>query len=288
MSHPEPERVQELSTVVPHECKNSMAIADQTVAELGGPLSVLSLQRRDHAKLDNLLRQLGRSGATEQDAILSRIYRLVFRHAFAEEAVLWPVIRRSVPNGEQLTLQVEQEHQEINELVTRLERLQPGSPERELVLSRVIVLLRRDVRDEEDVLLPNLQTRSSPATLRWVGIVWYAVRKIAPTRPHPIVARRPPGNVLSALPLSLLDRMRDLTDAALQRGMPPAHTLGALSAGLTKVAHAIEELPGLRSGEHVSTRRGIGRGRKLLAISGLAAGLAAAGLSMVWAHRHTT
>ena len=42
----------------------------------------------------------------------------MFPHAFAEESVRCPVLRRTVPDGPALTLQIEQEHQAVNELVT--------------------------------------------------------------------------------------------------------------------------------------------------------------------------
>ena len=37
----------------------------------------------------------------EQLPVLIDLYRLVFPHAFAEESVLWPVMRRVLPDGEQ-------------------------------------------------------------------------------------------------------------------------------------------------------------------------------------------
>jgi hypothetical protein len=80
----------------------------------------------------------------------------VFPHAFAEEAVLWPVIRSALPDGHELTLQVEREHQRINELVDQLERAPLGSHAWRVALAETIALLRQDVRDEEDVLLPRL------------------------------------------------------------------------------------------------------------------------------------
>jgi hypothetical protein len=58
--------------------------------------------------------------------------------------------------------------------------------------------------------------------------------------------------VLSALPLALLDRLRDLVDARLLRG--EALGLKGLSATLTRAAHAVERLPGMRSGEDPATR----------------------------------
>src|SRR5690606_20507727 len=124
-------------------------------------------------------------------------YRLVFPHAFAEESVLWPVLRRVLPDGHDLTLQVEQEHQEVNELVTRLEAMDLTDPDRQPVVDRLAAVLREDVRDEEDELLPRLQRELDTATLRRLGVMWEVVRRIAPPRAHPVVARRPPGNVVA-------------------------------------------------------------------------------------------
>jgi hypothetical protein len=233
------------------------SIAGQSVVEMGGRGSVLVRQKRDHIELDRLLGRLGEVPPEGQGPVLLDIYRLVFPHAFAEEAVLWPVMRRVLTDGHALTLQVELEHQQINELVARLELLRPGSPEHRQVLDRVVPLLREDVRDEEDALLPRLQAALSPAQLRLLGIAWELVRLIAPTRAHPVVARRPPGNVLSALPLAVLDRLRDMVDARLhQRPAAAASALGTLSAALARASHAVERLPGMKSGEDPATRIG--------------------------------
>ncbi|MDP8915875.1 MAG: hemerythrin domain-containing protein [Pseudomonadota bacterium] len=232
------------------------SLAEQNAAELGGLVSVLSRQKRDHVKLNQLLRRLDQAPPGEQDRVLLRIHRLVFPHAFAEEAVLWPVIRRVLPDGHELTLRVELEHQEINELVTQLEALEPGSIERQRVLDRVVELLRQDVRDEEDELLPRLQMKLTGAQLRRLGVAWEAVRLIAPTRAHPIVSRRPPGNVLAALPLSFLDRCRDRVDASLHRaGGAAVPRLRGLGSALARASHAVERLPGMQRGEDPATRR---------------------------------
>ncbi|WP_431331457.1 hemerythrin domain-containing protein [Streptomyces sp. IPPR8] len=78
-------------------------------------------QRRDHARLDTMMnRWLAGGPADELEALWRDIVQLVFSHAFAEETVLWPVLRRVAPDGEELTGRVEEEHQAINELVARL------------------------------------------------------------------------------------------------------------------------------------------------------------------------
>jgi hemerythrin superfamily protein len=233
-----------------------LSIAGQTDQQLGGPGSVLVRQRTDHERLDRLLHELDGSTGAAQEAVLTRIDRLVFSHAFAEEAVLWPVLRRVLPDGEELTLRVEEEHQEVNELVSALERDGVDDPRRPERLARLTEVLREDVRDEEDVLLPRLQEQLAPDELRRLGLLWELVRRIAPTRPHPTVSRRPPGNALSALPLSLLDRTRDLVDAGVRRAPDRlAPVARAASEGLAAVAGLAERIPAARRGEQPSTSR---------------------------------
>ncbi|HEX8413899.1 MAG TPA: hypothetical protein VF637_08440 [Sphingomicrobium sp.] len=66
--------------------------------------------------------------------------------------------------------------------MSRLVLLPSDSPERQRLLNRVVELLREDVRDEEDLLLPRLQMKLGVGQLRTVGVAWEAVRWIAPTR----------------------------------------------------------------------------------------------------------
>ena len=230
-------------------------LAEQDESELGGPMSVLVRQKRDHVRLDELLSLLQQSSGPEQDRVLVRIYRLVFPHAFAEESVLWPVIRRVLPDGEALTLRVEEEHQEVNELVVRLEGGDLPADERERVLERLVTVLREDVRDEEDELLPGLQQQLSTAQLNGLGIAWETVRRIAPTRAHPVVSRRPPGNALAALPLTVLDNARDACDVLALRTPRSAERLHAVSRRLARLAGRVEQVGVLRRGERPSTHR---------------------------------
>jgi hypothetical protein len=125
------------------------------------------------------------------------------------------------------------------------------------MMERTFAVLDHDVRTEEDELLPRLQQVLDPAQLRLVGWQWELVRRISPTRPHPVVSRRPPGQVLSALPLTVLDRARDLlqkldeaTHCRFAKPVSAADRLLAATAG------AVERIPVLQWGERPETSRG--------------------------------
>ncbi len=230
------------------------SLAEQDERDLGGARSILVRQKRDHVELDRLIGLVdGSSGVARQDA-LNALCRLVFPHAFAEESVVWPALRRLLPDGKALTLEIEREHQQINELFTELERSDPDSTNHRELWQRIVTLLREDVRDEEDELLPELQSVASQRTLVGLGLAWEAVRRTAPTRPHPVVARRPPGNAVAGLPLTLLDRSRDQLDRVARSGDSRSASISRhLSGLLASVAGMIEHVPPLTRGEDPST-----------------------------------
>ncbi|MDD7965212.1 hemerythrin domain-containing protein [Actinomycetospora lemnae] len=236
------------------------SIAQQDDAALGGPVSILTLQRRDHVRLDHLMdrsRATLATGGREHEVALRALARLVFTHAFAEEAVLFPAARRVLPEGDPLSLHIEQEHQEVDELVARLDRSDARDPEHAELMERAFAALDEDVRSEEDELLPRLQEELSPWQLRLLGLQWGLLRLTSPTRPHPVVSRRPPGQVLSALPLTVLDRARDrFQQVGELLGGRGAGALRVVDDALAGAAGAVERLPIIRTGERPETSRG--------------------------------
>ncbi|CAL9288959.1 hemerythrin domain-containing protein [Streptomyces sp. SudanB52_2052] len=213
-------------------------IKEQTVEQLGGPSSVLARQRRDHAEMDRLMdRYSTLADGEDRERVLQETVQLVFSHAFAEETVLWPAVRRTVEDGHELTSRVEEEHQQINDLVADIERLSPGSPEREEKVRRVFALIRQDIRDEEDLVLPRLQEALPATQLRRLGTAWDTVRRSAPTHPHPVIPRRPPGNAVLGVPLGLYDRLRDAF--GLSTSMATAKKVFTGLAGVLVLAAAV-------------------------------------------------
>jgi hypothetical protein len=234
-------------------------IADQSVGQMGGRTSIVARQRADHERLDGLIaraRATRDSGGVAHAKTLRALTRLVFTHAFAEEAVLFPAARRVLPEGDPLTLHIESAHQEVDELVIRLDRSSAHEPGHTTLLEQTFTVLNEDVRTEEDELLPRLQELMSPRQLRVLGWQWELVRRVSPTRAHPVVSRRPPGQTLSALPLTVLDRSRDQLQRMdeLTSGRFGS-VLAAADRALAAAAGAVERLPILQRGERTETSR---------------------------------
>jgi hypothetical protein len=92
--------------------------------------------------------------------------------------------------------------------------------------------------------------------LRRLGRRWGFMRRLSPTRSHPTVSRRPPGNALSGLPLTVLDRSRDLVDAGARRApdlLVPA--VRAVSRALAGLAGMVERTRPARAGDRPPTSR---------------------------------
>ncbi|MDO0929335.1 hemerythrin domain-containing protein [Streptomyces sp. TG1A-8] len=209
------------------------SIARRDADVLGGAGSILLRQRRDHARLDAMMNRYPAAGVQdgEREELWQDIVQLVFSHAFAEETVLWPIVRRLAPDGEDLTGRVEDEHQAINDLIAEVEK-HPDDPRRAAWIEEAFSLIRQDIRDEEDEVLPRMREALSDRQLRRIGAAWEAVRATAPTRPHPGVPRRPPGNALRGVPLSLFDRLRDLAPGT----GPAARRIALVLSGAAAVA----------------------------------------------------
>lgn len=169
---------------------------------------IVELQRKDHERLDELLTEYETGDAASRPQTYQSILTLVTTHAFAEESVLFPAARRLVKTGEITTGDIEAKHQRINELMTEMASWEPGMPEFDQRCTELFPLLRADVREEEDVLLTALGSATDDRRMRAIGAAWAMAKAIAPNRPHPGIPRRPPGNLLAAVPMTVTDRVR--------------------------------------------------------------------------------
>jgi hypothetical protein len=94
-------------------------------------------------------------------------------------------------------------------MMKEIDGLDPGDPRFDPAVTALIAAVRHHVHDEESDVFPRLRQVCTPEDLQALGRKVEAVKKIAPTRPHPAAPDHPPFNKLLAPGAGLVDRVRD-------------------------------------------------------------------------------
>ena len=112
------------------------------------------------------------------------IIRELSIHAAIEEQVLYPAMRKALPDGETLVQEAIDEHQQVKETLAAIERADTPT-ERDPLLTRLIGNVRHHVEEEETELFPKLRASITVSELRDLGGKLASAKKLAPTHPHP-------------------------------------------------------------------------------------------------------
>lgn len=176
---------------------------------------VIEILSADHREVEAMFTELEtlietRSGTDDQlrkDLAEQVVIELV-RHAVAEEVVVYPAVQDKVSAAE--AERAKREHAEAEETMKRLEALDPNDDAFEEELRRLMREIRAHVVEEEGEMFPRMREVLTPEELAELGGRVEAIKKLAPTRPHPSVPNEP-GPRLAAGPVAgLFDRLRDL------------------------------------------------------------------------------
>ena len=167
---------------------------------------VLDLLTADHREAQDLVEEaLATEDADQRRALLDRLIGQLVRHSVAEETVVYPVMAERLPDGRAAVEHDTEEHEELEVLMKQLE----GDASTD-TLQRLKEVLADHVSDEEDEQFPQLRRHVDADRLQAMGVAVEALKKVAPTRPHPAA----PNNALFHLTVGpgvgMVDRLRDL------------------------------------------------------------------------------
>src|SRR3954468_21473424 len=174
---------------------------------------VIAVLTHDHREVQGFFAELekthdGSDPKLRKDLVDKMTIELV-RHSVAEEQFLYPAVRRHVPGGDELADREIREHAQVERTLKELEDMQPTDAPFETSVSRLIEEVNAHITEEEQTLFPRLQSACSADELADLGKKVTAVKKIAPTRPHPDAPDTPPGNMVLDPGIGLIDRVRD-------------------------------------------------------------------------------
>ncbi len=169
----------------------------------------IQLLTTDHSEVEAMFRQI--ESLPEGDArskIVEDVIRELSVHAAIEEQVLYPVMRKELPDGETLVQEAIDEHQKAKETLAAIERAD-AAVERNQLLVQLMGNVRHHVEEEETELFPKLQASIAKAELQEMGGKLAAAKKMAPTHPHPNAPNTPPGNLVGGVAAAVMDKARD-------------------------------------------------------------------------------
>jgi hemerythrin superfamily protein len=175
---------------------------------------VVALLMRQHGDIRTLFDEVEQATGDERRAAFRRLVRLLAVHETAEEEVIRPFTRRSVPDGEKIVADRLAEEREAKETLARLDDMDPDDPQ---FLPR-LQALRLDVmahaRAEERYEFNHVRRHADKAQLAAMASVLRTAEATAPTHPHP-GTESAAKNVALGPVAALVDRTRDALRQAM-------------------------------------------------------------------------
>jgi hemerythrin superfamily protein len=164
----------------------------------------------DHREVEEYFSQIEDNGDPRlRGALVERVITELVRHSVGEEQYVYPVARKVLPNGEEVTEHEIEEHAEAEEVMRKLEGTDADDPAFDGLVEQLIKDVRHHIEDEEEDLLPQLAKECDADELKELGAKFAHAKSIAPTRPHPSAPDHPPANRILDPGVGLIDRMRD-------------------------------------------------------------------------------
>jgi hemerythrin-like domain-containing protein len=175
---------------------------------------VVEVLTADHREFDRIFTELeGLRGRSEPET-LQRKRELVdevtiglVKHSVAEETQVYPRVEKQVDKEE--AEHSKEEHSEAEETMKRLERMDPGDPEFDPAVEELIREIRHHVEHEESRMFAELRASFSHEELVQMAEKVETVKKLGPTRPHPMTPNEGVVRTVAGPVASLLDHLRD-------------------------------------------------------------------------------
>ena len=150
-----------------------------------GNVDVVDILTSDHQDMIALIAEIRSASGDGARDLADTLIAEVMRHAVAEEMYVYPAIEDHVPDGHDEVEHDKKEHQEIVELMKRLEKVEPSEAGFMDLVNELEAQLSHHANDEESEQFPKLRLHSPREKLVDIGEKVERAKKLAPTRPHP-------------------------------------------------------------------------------------------------------
>ena len=139
---------------------------------------VISLIKADHQDLEKVFVQLEEEKG-DIKALLREVAEMLIPHSKAEEQVVYPAIKRLVPDEKSDVDDGIAEHHHVEETLKTLLTEDPDDPGADGLIAAMIGEVRHHVEEEENDILPEFGKAASPQQLSELGDQFLAAKKTA-------------------------------------------------------------------------------------------------------------
>src|SRR3954468_14531214 len=171
---------------------------------------VVDILTSDHQSMLELIGQIEvATDPTQRRDLADTVIAEVMRHAVAEEMYVYPAVEEHVPNGAQEVEHDKEEHEEIVQLMKRLEDVDAADPRFMEITLELESQLRHHAGDEERDQFPQLRAHIPADKLVELAAKVESAKKLAPTRPHPSAPHSELFHKTIGPGVGMVDRLRD-------------------------------------------------------------------------------
>lgn len=175
---------------------------------------IIDALRHDHDVIRKMFARLDTETGERRRELFQQLLSELVRHEVAEEAILRPVSKRDA--GEAIANARTKEEGRAEELLKEMEKLDPGSAEFTAKLAKLRREVERHAEAEETKEFPRVVKKETAERLEQMGRDYEAVKKAAPTRPHPSMPNTLVVNTVAGQLAAVMDRARDAVRDALK------------------------------------------------------------------------
>ena len=142
------------------------------------------LLRDDHKQIRAQFKRFtGADDERTQDQAVDKIIELLTVHTYLENEVMYPEVRKLLPDLEQDVLESYEEHHVADLLVLELAGMEPQDERFEAKVTVLIENVTHHMDEEEQDWFPKVRSGLSRKQLQELGARMIELRKTAPTRP---------------------------------------------------------------------------------------------------------
>jgi hemerythrin superfamily protein len=173
------------------------------------PDDIVAKLLKDHQEVKQMFTRMEQGGTAKAREMFWDLTNELVRHEVAEEEIVYPEVRKSIPNGDALADARIKEQSEAEELLKKMEKAGSDDAGFPADFEKLRKAVLEHAEKEEQLVFEPMRSSIDSDRLATLGERYEKAKAAAPTHPHPSAPDTPPGNMALGPVAALLDRARD-------------------------------------------------------------------------------